>query len=595
MPHIQAENETALFFGQGFAVAQDRTLQLEMHRRTSLGTMSEIALLINANYTEFDKAIRREYYQKNELNSMFDGLDTDVKNSIIAYSDGINRFLDSVKINPNIYKHYTIAQLEFIGWKIPEWKPEHTVAVMVYFERTFGSFGGQELERMIELKQNGAEWFEKNRPINDSATFTTIPDSPIGRIQTFKQNDFTIDPNILKQISNRTELISNTNKALNIPNKFGSFAVIASPLKSANNSTLMLGCPQMGTPEKNSVGPVNEVELICPTYHCGGISVAGVPFILIGRNDKIAWTFTSGLSDNNDIFIDSVDFINKKSYFNNEWIDVELFHDTVKVLTGFMNGFEFDNIYVPVYRTIHGPIIGEDYKNKYAYSKKSTFFKQELQMFSGLYKANKANTVKDFEEVLKHNPMSFNSFVIDRNNDIYFWHSGYYVDRSDNIDPRLPRKGDGTQEWKGFISWDELPKDKNNKQGYYVNWNNKPSKNWNNGDNIPWTSTIYLGTNIIKIDNYILTKQKLTYNDIKNVLYAIQSHGTYQQSIEMFGNDNVIEENILPPGQSEFRNTKGNTQNILMTNGKFLIIGNLKNGILALYLQVQLKILNILI
>ncbi len=557
VPHIQADNEAAMFFGQGFAVAQDRTLQLEMHRRTSTGTMSEIGLLINDDYTEFDKAVRREYYQRNELISMFEELDTEVKTAIIAYSDGINRFLDSAKNNPSVYKHYSLAQLEFIGWKIPEWKPEHTVAVMVYFGRVFGSFGGEELERMVELKQNGTNWFEKNRPINDTATFTTIPDSPIGKIQSFFQNDFNINPIVLQQIASKKALIVNTNKELNVPNKFGSFAVIASPIKSVNNSALMLGCPQMGTPQKDIAGPVNEVELTCPTYHCGGISVAGVPFVLVGRNEKIAWTFTSGLSDNNDVFIDSVDFIAQKSFFNNGWVDVELIHDTVKVLTGVMNGFEYDNIYVPVYRTIHGPIIGEDYSNNKVYSLKSTFYKKELKMFSGLYKGNKANSASDFEEVLKNNPMSFNSFVIDGNNDIYFWHSGYYVDRSDGIDPRLPRKGDGTQEWKGIMNFDDLPKDKNNKQGYYVNWNNKPSKNWNNGDNIPWTSTNYLGTNVENIDNFIKTKPKLTYNDIKIVPFAIQAHGTYQQSVEMFGNEYVIEENILPPGQSEFRNTKG--------------------------------------
>jgi hypothetical protein len=151
--------------------------------------------------------------------------------------------------------------------------------------------------------------------------------------------------------------------------------------------------------------------------------------------------------------------------------------------------------------------------------------------------------------------MSFNAFYSDKNT-IRYWHTGLYPKRAENADPRLPVKGDGSQEWQGFMSFNELPKDKDPTNGYYINWNNKPAKWWNNGDNIPWTSTNFLGTNILKIKNVVNEKSKLNFNDLKDIPKKIHDSGTYQQALKFLGN-NVIDENFLPPGQSQFVDING--------------------------------------
>ena len=90
-----------------------------------------------------------------------------------------------------------------------------------------------------------------------------------------------------------------------IPLKFGSFAVLASSAKSNNGSVMLLGAPQMGGPNEFETSIANEVELICPTFHVGGMTVAGLPSVIIGHTERFAWTLTSGLSDNTDVYIDS--------------------------------------------------------------------------------------------------------------------------------------------------------------------------------------------------------------------------------------------------------------------------------------------------
>ena len=42
VPHITARNEPDLFFGMGYAMAQDRLWQMEVFRRLGLGRLSEV-------------------------------------------------------------------------------------------------------------------------------------------------------------------------------------------------------------------------------------------------------------------------------------------------------------------------------------------------------------------------------------------------------------------------------------------------------------------------------------------------------------------------------------------------------------------------
>jgi hypothetical protein len=47
-----------------------------------------------------------------------------------------------------------------------------------------------------------------------------------------------------------------------------------------------------------------ELELIAPELHAAGVSLPGVPLVLIGHNADLAWGFTSVIADTQDIFIE---------------------------------------------------------------------------------------------------------------------------------------------------------------------------------------------------------------------------------------------------------------------------------------------------
>ncbi|MBI5323876.1 MAG: penicillin acylase family protein [Ignavibacteriae bacterium] len=557
VPHIRAENEPSLFFGEGFAVAQDRILQLEVYRRTCLGTMSEIGLFLGGDYTYQDRNTLQYYYTDSERTATYNNLSPEAKSFFQSYSEGINRFLDSMGANPLKYKDKTIAQFETIGMHIERWKPEHSIAIAQYLIRQFGQFGGNELNNLEELQNFGEELFNSINPINDTLAFTTIPSISSSVKKITAGRDFyniKINKKMMDDLNEQNEKLDKLKDELGIPKTFGSFAVIARNEKIGENGSLLLGCPQMGAPGPDEYSIVWEVELYCPTLHVGGMITPGLPGVIIGRTEDFAWTFTSGLSDNTDIYIDSTkDDSYSQYWYNGSWNDFTVIYDTIKVLK--MTGYD----YVPFthYRTVHGPVRSEQLNDHYVYSEKMTFWNEELGMLSMLLKIYKSKNLQEFEDALKLNTMSFNIFYTGKCNNIKFWHTGKYQDRSDSVDPRLPHKGDGTQEWKGFIKFEDLPQDANTSQNYYVNWNNKPVKWWNNGDNVPWTKTGGLGTGVIAIDNYVKSATPFTFDSLKMVPKAINNHGTYQQAIKFSGLD-VISENILPPGESFFTDINSN-------------------------------------
>ena len=124
------------------------------------------------------------------------------------------------------------------------------------------------------------------------------------------------------------------------------------------------------------------------------------------------------------------------------------------------------------------------------------------------------------------------------------------------IHPYLTHKGDGSEEWGGFIDFEDLPQGDNSSIGYFANYNNKPVAWWNNGDLGPWINGVSLCDRNNLITDYIASHNLMSLDDVKNIPYAINDHGTYQYALELSESE-IIDYNINPPGQSGFINMVG--------------------------------------
>ena len=280
VPHIEGETKVGMFYGQGFAAAQDRLYQMEINRRVAEGKISEIA---GPEYLPLDQGTRRELYTVQERVELFNTLQQTYREMITAYTAGVNAYIDSMTVNPVMYKPF-----EFLAFEMERWTELKTVAIIQKYIRGFGKFGGDELSRLVELQVNGQERFDQKRPINDKKAPTTIPEveiGPVPQIDHFTYSGMKVRQEVVNTLNLNRNRVIDLERNLGIPEKFGSYAVLVNGNKSFTSNAMLLGCPQMGEPEQHSANVVHEVEIQCPGFHVGGMTIAGMPMVLIGRND----------------------------------------------------------------------------------------------------------------------------------------------------------------------------------------------------------------------------------------------------------------------------------------------------------------------
>ncbi|GAB5536501.1 MAG: hypothetical protein Rubg2KO_27500 [Rubricoccaceae bacterium] len=569
VPHITSDDEAALFFGQGFAVAQDRLFQMETFWRAATGRLAELQ---GPDALQQDRNVRTVYYTPAERADQFDALSEPVRAMMDAYIAGINTYIDSTEANAATYLPVEYAQG---GFPPTDWDRGKLVATLQFFMRRFGEIGGDELTRMTELRDQGAEWFETNRPINDPEAATTISNASrptrsriassnaVRGLDRYPEDMTTFARAASEHRARQRAADDALLRGLGVPLKFGSFAAVISQSLSADFSVLLLGAPQMGNPEPDQKAVTSEVELVGPNFHVAGMTVPGIPGVIIGRTEDRVWTLTTGFTDNTDTYLvsdKSSTSIPPMYEYGGQSYTYDVIEETINV-----RGSDPDT-YVHL-RTLHGPVYFQQHGLAAAY--KYAFWNRELEMVEAFYDAWNADSIEDFEAMAERVTMSFNLFYADRDQNIAFWHVGAYPARPGVQDPRLPAPTDGSGEWVGEVDFAQHPQQVNPAKGYFVNWNNKPAAYWNQGDNVPWTGSSNrnrLFDGVTYLEDHIRGSAGggVTFEELQSLARIVRSNpkyqeypGTYQQVVELGRGGDGRAENVVPPGQSGFVSSTG--------------------------------------
>ena len=561
VPRIRAATETALFFGQGFATAQDRLFQMETFWRAATGRLAELQ---GASAVPQDQNVRTVFYTPAERAAQVTALPPPVRSMMEAYVAGINTYIDSTEADP---ARYLPAQYQAGGFLPERWDQNKLVATLQLFMRRFGEIGGQELTRLAELEANGPAWFEANRPIDDPTAPTTIQAPPSGVVANAPMRTLADYPAGTAAFAragaaHTARMRAATDSlytALGVPVRFGSFAAVVAPDRAEAGQALLLGAPQMGAPTASAPSVTVEVELIGPV-HVSGMTVPGIPGVIIGRTADRAWTLTTGYTDNTDTFMEVLDDSRQQYLFDGTYRPFEVIVDQIAVAGG-------ATVTYPHYRTVHGPVYFLDADAGLAAAWRYSFWNRELDMVTAFYDLWQAETLADAEAVAASVPMSFNLFSSDREQTIAFWHVGTYPVRDADVDPRLPAMGTGVDEWTGTVAFADQPQQINPPSGYFVNWNNKPAPGWPQGDNVGWAAgrgRTYDGVSFL--DAHVQAAAPVSFADLQGLTRVVRQNGTYneypgtyQQVVELHaslcspdGPTADRAENVVPPGQSAF-------------------------------------------
>ena len=503
VPNISAGSMAGVWFGAGWAQAQDRMVQLELTRRAVEGTLSAI---FGPGLLGQDETVRTFFYTPSELREQYHSLPAATRAALAAYANGINAYeaaayagtaSEQAKVP---YEFFVLGHVLGLPgpYRPPAWRPVDTVAVGNFLARQFGGGGGSELQNLgflqylqAELAKAGAPApattagavFNDARWINDLTAPTTVPGPAAGSpaapsgagaaVQRAAANLPAVSHPALTRAAGALaadrKTILKTGISLRVLSHGGSNAISVAPWRSADHHALLWGAPQegFGTPSVDG-----EEYLHAPGYDAGGMYITGEPFILIGRNGDLAWTTTSEELVDQRIYIEhNVDFSASPPTYEFGGAQVPMTAITESVPVAGQPAETFT-----VYRTIDGPVFATDPAHGIAFSIRFASWNRETGSLAGFSQLGGDRNLGEFQHSMSLVTTLHNFLYADRRGNIAYFGDGLVPVEPTGVDPRLPGIGDGTQQWLGFVPFGRMPHSINPRQGFLDNWNTKPSQ-----------------------------------------------------------------------------------------------------------------------
>jgi penicillin amidase len=468
IPHIVAKTPASAFWAQGWLEAQDRFQQMDVFRRGAKGTA---AGLRGKAALPSDRDRLRRGYTEDELRAMFNSGGERFKSAVSAYTAGVNAWLKSNMPPPEF------ATLKKIP---PPWTETDCVAIGVLMARRFGEAGDNELTvaRVFgELTKKVGE-ADARKIIDDllreqdAAAPTTLDDYVRPKSDPKRKQGRAPGMSDEAYCLYRGELdgIFASRAAIGLPLYFGSNAWVAAPKKSKSGNPLLYGGPMMGF---GTPSICNEVHLSAEGLETGGMTFPGAPGVMIGWNNDLAWTTTSGGADLVDVYTLELNPENPDEYrYHDAWKKFEVVDHVLPV-----EGGEPEKL--RVLRSVYGPLLGEpDLKTHRAYTMKMSFWKSEHRTFEAVLDMNFARTIGEFQAAAYRIVTTHNFFCATKDGHIGFWYCGAHPVRKAAHDPRFPQDGKGGMEWEGILAPEKWPQKIDPDSGWFANWNNKPTVDW---------------------------------------------------------------------------------------------------------------------
>lgn len=448
IPELTATNEKDLYFSMGYIHAQDRMWQLEVQRRISSGTLSE---LFGKSAVRQDSWIRT-LGLKSSSEEAVKHLSPEAIASLQAYVDGINFGIDNNKNLP--------FEFSFFNIKPKKWTVLDSISWSKIFSLNLSGNYRHEVQRLIALQYLD----------NDEMVVFYPYDQKINKLNVYK-NSLHDDLSALLLPANDLEerfSIGGKNVGSNAWVVSGKYTKSGKPLL-ANDPHLSLQIPSLWYAVKQSIAGNNEIS---------GMSLVGLPVVIFGRNKNIAWGGTNMMADVQDLNIETVNPENPKEYLiDGHWEAFSERVETINVRSDFPSSLRepLAPVEILVRNTRFGPVITDNLSfNSAPISLRWVSLDDNDTTYESFYRLNHARNWNEFLQATSHHVApALNLFYADVEGNIGFKGVG-----------RIPvrRSGDGTLptqvtslkgNWDGYIPFNEMPTSFNPESGYLLNANNK--------------------------------------------------------------------------------------------------------------------------
>ena len=477
VPTITADSTDDLFFAQGYVQAQDRFWEMDFRRHTTSGRLSELFGESQVGTDKFLRTLGWHAIAERE----FDALDDVTKDYYTAYAAGVNAYLaDHSGADASL--EYAVLGLQNPGYEIEPWTPADSISWLKAMAWDLRTNLEEETQRALLLKDYTPEQiaefyppypFDQNPTIVPQVAATGTSGSVAVPNVTADGVSWTEADGVIAAVS---DILGDTLEGV------GSNSWVVSGQFTETGQPLLANDPHLGA----SMPSVwYQMQLRCSTvsdacpFAASGFTFAGLPGVVIGHNERIAWGFTNLTTDVADLYIERIE--GDSAWLDGALVPMEVTTDTIRVAGG-------ADVPLTIRRTSHGPLVSDLTGDFTAVATQTTLPSGQpgdtavslawtaLDVSSTAASIFALNTARNWDEFRGAAKL----FEVPAQNLVY-------ADVEGNIGYQTPGRlplrgaGDGTYPapgwdsayaWTGFIPFDELPSVKNPAQGYIVTANN---------------------------------------------------------------------------------------------------------------------------
>jgi penicillin amidase len=393
VPHIEAATEGDLFVAQGYVTAQDRLWQMDLFRRNANGELAEI---LGSSMVKHDRA-QRVLQFRNTARRIYANQPPADRARLDAYARGVNLF---------IAQHQATLPPEFrlLGYRPQPWSGVDSVSIGLTMVQMLDTHWDSKLSReaiSAKLKDpkleadlypvgswrdhpptgvqaNPSQSHPKPAPAsNDDENRNQASAAPVA-------HEDTLALRALLGLPNCNGCMPGSNNWVIA----GSHTASGKPLLS-NDMHLGLTEPNIWYMADLKVNGSNGA----PGFHAAGVTLPGMPYVIAGHNDHVAWGFTALYADVQDLYIEKLDGRGDFQNLDGDWKPLQVDHEIIKVRGG-------KDVLLDVQLTAHGPLLNPIFtKETRPIALKWTLYDPTLNSLP-LYQLNVASNWKEFSAAL---------------------------------------------------------------------------------------------------------------------------------------------------------------------------------------------------
>jgi len=461
VPHIDAATQDDLFVAQGYVTAQDRLWQMDALRRNANGDLAEV---MGPSLVKHDKA-QRVYQMRISAQRIYDNLSPTERAPLDDYARGVNLFIAQ-------HQDSLPAEFRLLHYRPKPWAGVDSLSIgaammaQTLDDHWYPKLAREHIRGILHNPKLEADLYPVGSWRDHPPTGTVVDLSQPHPAPAAKKNSDDDDDDDRSQASLSQEDLRELSDPLGLSScagcNPGSNEWVIAGTHTASGKPMLSNDMHLGLTEPNIWFMA---DLRAPGFHAQGVTLPGVPFVIAGHNEHVAWGFTALYADVQDLYWEKLDGKGNYQAADGTYKPLAVDHEVIRVRGG-------KDVQLDVQSTAHGPLLNPIFGyEKRPFSLKWTLHDPSLKGLP-IYKLDTAASCNDLTAALADwNLPTLNAVYSDDQGHIAYHAIGHLPLRPAGL-AGVPIE-DAAHEWQGYIPFNEMPNSFNPPSGFLATANSR--------------------------------------------------------------------------------------------------------------------------